>query len=231
MLDRVKNLVFVLGLLVLPVYSRHSILDRFKNPVFALALSKRYRSKTYVIAVYVAYVVYAAYSLFTLTLNWDVVIAAYPYHGHRTLLEELFWASTLLVVVSVIFLVVPVLAASSVVGERRRGTLMLVQLSLLRPFDIVWGKVVASVAPVLFPAVVCVVTLLSFFLRADMVGIERVQWFFGSVIAGVALVVLSVAVSVVCVLFSTFAKSSAAAIVMSYGLLFSMIFMMMLAWD
>ncbi|MDE0268529.1 MAG: hypothetical protein OXI96_05780, partial [Acidimicrobiaceae bacterium] len=56
------------------------------------------------------------------------------------------------------FFVVPALAATSVVGERRRGTLMLVQLSLLRRFDIVWGAVVASIAPVLFPAWVCVIS-------------------------------------------------------------------------
>ena len=63
MLDRVKNLVFALGLLILPVSSGYSMLDRVKNPVLALELSKRYNNKAYVIAVYVAYVVCVAYSL------------------------------------------------------------------------------------------------------------------------------------------------------------------------
>ena len=147
-------------------------------------------------------------------------------HGYWALVE-LFWAGALLAI-GMILLVVPVLAATSVVGERRRGTLMPVQLSLLRPFDIVWGKVVASIAPILFPVVVCVVTFLPFSLWVNM-DVERVYRLFVIVVVGVALVALSVVVSVVCVLCSTFAKSSAAAIVMSCGLFCSMIFIMPLA--
>ncbi|MDE0269055.1 MAG: hypothetical protein OXI96_08510, partial [Acidimicrobiaceae bacterium] len=208
------------------------MLDRIKNPVVALELSKRYKNRAYVIVVYAVYAVYAVYSVFVLVdaawKTWRYSLPFFYPDGRE--FGELLGATiglTVWPVVVVIFLVVPVLAAVSVVGERRRGTLMPVQLSLLRPFDIVWGKVVASVAPVLCPVVVCVVVLYSFSLFSLVLtltlnmGEVNVQRLFGSVTVGAGvgagLVVLSMAVSVVCVSCSTFAKSSAAAIAMPYG--------------
>ncbi|MDE0267881.1 MAG: hypothetical protein OXI96_02415 [Acidimicrobiaceae bacterium] len=216
--------------LVMPVpsVSWYSMLGRFKNPVLALALFKRYKSKAYIrstIVAYAAYLVYCSY--------WVNYLLGIDSFG--------VFRSLLLDTAGVIFLigspVVAALAATSVVSERRSGTLMSVRVSLLRPFDIVWGKVVASVAPVLFPVGVCMVTGLLFSLLSltgmvevyKLSTVEEAYWLLATVGTGVWLVVSSMAVSIVCVLVSTFAKSSAAAVVISYGMIFMAIILAVIA--
>jgi len=53
-------------------------------------------------------------------------------------------------------LFVPALAAGAIAGERERGTLDMLVLSRLHPFDLAWGKLAAAVA---YPVVLVVVSL------------------------------------------------------------------------
>jgi len=65
-------------------------------------------------------------------------------------------------------LFVPALAAGAIVGERERGTLDMLILTHLRPFDLAWGKLAAAVA---YPVVLVVVSLpilVSAFLYAGL---------------------------------------------------------------
>ncbi|MEJ7764259.1 MAG: ABC transporter permease subunit [Acidimicrobiales bacterium] len=65
-------------------------------------------------------------------------------------------------------LFVPALAAGAIAGERERGTLDMLVLSHLRPFDLAWGKLAAAVA---YPVVLVVVSLpivMSAFLYAGL---------------------------------------------------------------
>ena len=257
MLDRVKNpvldlvLLLLLVLPVLPVSSvRSMMLDRTRHPILALELSKRYKSKAYIVS---ARIIYAFSCLY---LCWSVLVFVWlvfvfvgiaffslgvqrvPYDLYLVWGGSLFivWGGTWLFFAAflglLVFFVVPVLAVASVVGERQRGTSMLVQLSLLQPFDIVWGKVVASIDLVLFPAGAWVFTTLfalmplslmplsEMLLSQDMrstinltiteIGIVVIS-VSSMVVGGLAVLIIVFAVPAASVLISTFAKSSAAA--------------------
>ncbi|MDE0267816.1 MAG: hypothetical protein OXI96_02090 [Acidimicrobiaceae bacterium] len=114
-----------------------------------------------------------------------------------------------------VYLAIPALAATSIVSEHRRQTLTLVQLSLLRPFDIVWAKVTAPITPILVPAGISMLTWSLFLLQHggfSVAGVGAVCMF--------TLVMCSVfIVSAVSVLISTLVKSSAPAITLSYAVL------------
>ncbi|MDE0267683.1 MAG: hypothetical protein OXI96_01415, partial [Acidimicrobiaceae bacterium] len=107
-------------------------------------------------------------------------------------------------------LMVPVLTAASVLGERQRGTLMLVQLSLLRPSDIVWGKAFASVVPVHFPIGAWAFTTSLVFLEVPLTmtgGTLRMLAYM--YFSGLTVWTIVLAVSIVSVLISTFVESNA----------------------
>ena len=230
MLDRVESPVLALGLLlVLPTSSvRSMMLDRVRNPVLALELSKHYKSKAYIVSERIIY------SFSCLFLCWFVLffvvilyhcsevhqvnygLTTYDFLTHTWGRQRSLFAVFLTLPV---FFMVPVLAVASVVGERQRGTLMFVQLSLLRPFDIVWGKVVASIALVLFPAGVLVFThvlivlllLACLFLDSPLPINAVVTGSSSTVLGGLVVLTIVFAVPAVSVLISTFTKSSAAA--------------------
>ncbi|MDE0268422.1 MAG: hypothetical protein OXI96_05220 [Acidimicrobiaceae bacterium] len=209
------------------------MLDHFKNPVLALELSRWYKNKAFVIGIGVMYAVMLnPILLFSFFLRFSPIVDALhlieeyldSVSGNGSYFSFVIPHSAkdisflrgshglIVLVLGLTVLVVPALAATSIVGERRRGTLMPVQLSLLRPFDIVWGKVVASVAPIVFPAGVYAVALVltSWNVRQLFLGVGGVLVLVGAVFF----------VSAVSVLISTFAMSSAVAVVLSYGMAF-----------
>lgn len=88
---------------------------------------------------------------------------------------------------------------------------MPIQLSLLRPFDIVFGKIASSVMLI----VLLVLATMPVLMVPYMIGGIR----FSSVVGGLASIVLTAfVVSAVSVLISTLTKSSVVAIILSYGI-------------
>jgi len=65
-------------------------------------------------------------------------------------------------------LFVPALAAGAIAGERERGTLDMLVLSRLRPFDLAWGKLAAAVAYPVMLVVVSLPVLVAVFLYAGL---------------------------------------------------------------
>ena len=207
-------------------------LDRAKNPVFARELSRYDIRKPFVaIITSVVYASYFAYCIFvafvfirhTPSFPYDVTIQGWMGSRDFVVTYDITlsdWHSfvfrALNPVFVMVYLAIPALAATSIVSERRRQTLMPVQLSLLRPFDIVWAKVVAPIVPILFPTGVYVVTL-------ALVPLWHERFLLPSASAislGLAYIVSSAFIaSAVSVLISTFAKSSATAVTLSYGML------------
>lgn len=201
--------------------------SRTQNPVLALELFRQYKNKLFVTSAIIIYLLYFALCLaFAITLDvddslvaegqlfvWPVRVGAYGGQA-GILLDELeepyaYAFYTMLPVLCMIVTVVPALAATSVRREHRQQTLMPVQLSLLRPFDIIWGKIVASVAPIAVPAGIYTVTLFLFALKTD-------KYWISSPIAGLVLMISTAfVVSAISVMFSTFIKNSAATIIAS----------------
>ena len=237
MLGRVKNLVLTLGLLLaLPVSSKyHSMIPgRVENPVLALELSKRHKGRTYIVSQRIIYAffllclfgsaVFLLYSelfhLFSDASIFRSVVVLSHSDSYRPKLDILFlklFGNVHNFAMVLMFLLLPAFAATSIVDERQRGTLMLVQSSLLRPFDIVWSKIVASVAPVLVPAGVSGFVWV-FYLRSLMrdIGVGTGLWLIIAIIVPALFVLIPFAVSAVLVLVSTFGKSATASITVSY---------------
>ncbi|MGB3734244.1 MAG: ABC transporter permease [Ilumatobacter sp.] len=124
--------------------------------------------------------------------------------------QSLFEWTLLLVLLLVLFLV-PGFTAGSVAGERERQTLLPMQVTLLRPIDIVLGKIGASV---MFTLLLVVATLPLLTVSYLIGGIRLVEIFQGlAIVLFTALVVA--ALSVAC---STFMKRVQTATVVSYAL-------------
>ncbi|MDE0269542.1 MAG: ABC transporter permease subunit [Acidimicrobiaceae bacterium] len=177
-------------------------LVRVDNPALVLELSRWCRSRLFVVSVMGVYVSCCFAS------GFFYFVGPYSSFHHTT---DYF---TMPIIVMV-FVVVPPFGATSIAGERRSRTLVPIQLSLLRPFDIVWGKVVASVVPILFPALVFAFTA---YLKDSGFPFFDVVLFFDVVFWLVMVVAVAFAVASVSVLISTFAKSSAAAVSLIYGI-------------
>ncbi len=78
---------------------------------------------------------------------------------------RMVWA-TLVLLLPVCFVAMPVLTADMVAGEREDGTLEMLELTALRPRDLVLGKFLAAAASV----VVLALSTLPFLLIADLAG-------------------------------------------------------------
>lgn len=124
--------------------------------------------------------------------------------------QSLFEWTILLVLLLVLFLV-PGFTAGSVAGERERQTLLPMQVTLLRPIDIVLGKIGASV---MFTILLVVATLPLLTVSYLIGGIRLTEVFAGlTMVLFTALVVA--ALSVAC---STFMKRGQTSTVLAYAL-------------
>jgi ABC-type transport system involved in multi-copper enzyme maturation permease subunit len=96
------------------------------------------------------------------TVAWDThtVVVAEPALGRR-----LTWA-TLVLLLPVCFVAMPVLTADMVAGEREDGTLEMLELTALRPRELVLGKFLAAAAA----TGVLALSTLPFLLIADLAG-------------------------------------------------------------
>lgn len=122
---------------------------RAVNPVLQRELLERWRGRraTTALTVYLVVLAGALYGLYLIGLtltrdgfaSGDVTLAG-PALG-RFLLESLVFLTLVLVL-----FVVPAYAAAQLAGERERRTLPLLQATLLRPWEIVAGKLAAATA-------------------------------------------------------------------------------------
>jgi len=87
------------------------------------------------------------------------------YVAERALGSRLTWA-TLVLLLPVCFVAMPVLTADMVAGEREDGTLEMLELTALRPRELVLGKFLAAAAA----AAVLALSTLPFLLIADLAG-------------------------------------------------------------
>ncbi|MDE0269324.1 MAG: ABC transporter permease subunit [Acidimicrobiaceae bacterium] len=190
----------------------------YRNPILARELYKRSRARS------TAVILTSYLFFFGLVFCWSYYVVydnseryapnqyGYGYgftQSDYARLGQQSFETALILILCVVGLLVPAIAANSIVGERRSQTLMPIQLSLLRPFDIVFGKIASSVMLI----VLLVLATMPVLMVPYMIGGIR----FSGVVGGLAVIVLTAFfVSAVSVLMSTLMKSSVAAIILSY---------------
>jgi ABC-type transport system involved in multi-copper enzyme maturation permease subunit len=189
------------------------VMRRPMNPVLARELKERMRNRRtpVTICIYlgvlagILYLVYQARQGSSVNSFGDTGVSQIATTG-RTIFEWLVFFMLLLV----LFLV-PGFTSGAIAGERERQTLVPLQITLLRPRSILFGKIAASLA-FLALLVVATIPLLSVTYLIGGVTIAEVVKATALVLAtGVVLACLTAAVS-------TFVKRVQAATVMAYGL-------------
>ncbi|HUH07731.1 MAG TPA: ABC transporter permease, partial [Egibacteraceae bacterium] len=195
---------------------------RAVNPVLRRELVERWRSRraTVTLTAYltvVGAITYLLYRIGQALLNemfrWGGgpdAVSAGPILG-RFLVESLLFFVMLLVL-----FIMPGYAAAQLTGEKERRTLPLLQVTLLRPRQIVLGKLGASLAWMsLLVVVVLPIGAAAFFLG----GVALSDLVRGIVyILGIAVSVAGVALAV-----SSLTKRTAASIVLTYGIVLALV--------
>jgi ABC-type transport system involved in multi-copper enzyme maturation permease subunit len=182
------------------------------NPVLARELKERMRG----LRAFVALGVFLA--LLTLTV-WIVYKAndlqnvsngfSFDLERQTRLGRELFeWLISIMLIL--LFFLVPGLTAGTISGERERQTLTTLQLTLLKPRSIIWGKVQAAVV---YLSLMIVAALPLFAVAYQLGGVSLTDAFKG--IGAVLIVGLMLATMVASV--SAFAKRVQTATLLGYG--------------
>lgn len=181
------------------------------NPILDKELSRRARAPSTLVAL-IAFLVIVG---FVFCIAYLVLSVDRPYYrttvtDHARIGSTLFEWTILLVLVAVLFFV-PAISASSIVGERRRQTLIPIQLSLLKPLDIVLGKVGASSAFMMFLILATMPMLMVCYVIGG-VG-------FFDVVGGLAVIMFTIlSISTISVAVSALFKSYPMVIICSYGI-------------
>ena len=134
---------------------RRGILDLRLNPVLAKEIRERVRSPraTAMIVVFLALMSLLLYSSFALGMRSYQGSSYGFFTGPR--LGRAMFETLMIVLLCIVGFIAPAIAASSIVGEKERRTLHLLQVTLLKPRSIVLGKLGSSLA---FIALMVVVT-------------------------------------------------------------------------
>jgi ABC-type transport system involved in multi-copper enzyme maturation permease subunit len=179
------------------------------NPVLARELKERMRRKRsgFVLTVYL---VLLSGALWLLYLGASVAGTDGPGVLRLASLGRAAFQTLLFVMLLLVCFIVPGLAAGGVAGERERQTLVPLQVTLLRPRSILFGKLAASLAFVVFLVIAALPLIGMSFLLG---GVEP-----GEVVRGVAMV-LAVAATVASLALtcSTLMRRVQGATVVSYA--------------
>lgn len=115
-------------------------------------------------------------------------------------------------VLLLVLFIAPGYAAAQIAGERERRTLSLLQVTLVRPWSIAFGKLAASVAWLLL----LIVAALPFGAATFFLGGVDV----GDLLRGaLAIIVLAVSIAAISLGISSFARRTTAAVITTYGLI------------
>lgn len=188
------------------------------NPILLKDLTRRIRS----VGSRVLLLIYlTSISLFSLVLytvvgrnTVDLIDRGETVLSDPTLLAtqgRIFFYSVLAALFGVLFFLIPGFTASSIVGERERGTLKAMQVTLLTPRDIVIGKISALTS---FAALL-VISTMPLLAIVSLIGVGSVT--LPDMIIGLAMVMLStVLITSTSVLCSTVFKRIQTAVVCAY---------------
>jgi ABC-2 type transport system permease protein len=185
-------------------------LARPLNPVLARELKERMRRRRsgFVLTVYLLLL---SGALWLLYLGASVAGADGPGALRLASLGRAAFQTLLFVMLFLVCFIVPGLAAGGIAGERERQTLVPLQVTLLRPRSILFGKLAASLAFVAFLVVSALPLIGVSFLLG---GVEP-----GEVVRGLAMVlVVAATVASLALTCSTLMRRVQGATVVSYAL-------------
>ncbi|ALE04698.1 hypothetical protein AL755_01575 (plasmid) [Arthrobacter sp. ERGS1:01] len=155
--------------------------------VTSLEMRQRLRSRGWYIMLGVWFVIIGAVTALT-WFSWDNARSANGDFGNSSVPGSLIFEIVLAFVLFFALLVAPAFSANAVNGDRAGGTLAILQVTLLRPGQILWGKFLASwLAGLAF--LVASVPFLVFAILLGGLGAGHIL---------VALLMLAVEVGVVC---------------------------------
>lgn len=115
--------------------------------------------------------------------------------------------------VGIVTLIVPILTASSISGEKERQTFDIMMTTCMTPFSIVLGKVISAVVRILFYVVAGLPVMALSFVVGGLAWSNLLYF----VLAIILQSVLSGSIGILC---SAFCRKSIAAVILSYGFYF-----------
>jgi ABC-type transport system involved in multi-copper enzyme maturation permease subunit len=178
------------------------------NPVVGRELKERVRGlKAFVIlSVFVLILVLTTFLVYEGTArNVDAFNLA-----ERTLVGRRIFETVTLVMVALVLFFVPGLTAGAVAGERERQTLLPLQVTLMRPYQILAGKVTAALAYLVLLIVAAIPVMAVAYALGGLRVIDIVR-------AVVAVVALAVVIAAMVISISTFVKRAQTATLLSYA--------------
>jgi ABC-2 type transport system permease protein len=179
------------------------------NPVLGREVRERMRTPRAFVALtifllFLVLTVYIVYQGNTATGSFQVDLA------RQTRLGRDLYEWVLFIMLALILFFVPGLSAGAVAGERERQTLLPLQVTLLRPRNVLIGKILAAIAFLTLLIVASIPVMVVAYLLG---GIQLVDG-----IKGIAvLLVVSILVSTMVVSISAFAKRVQSATLLSYS--------------
>lgn len=188
------------------------VIGRAMNPVLARELTERFRGPRAMILLSIYLLVIGGIGIVIYRAESSIGngFGGSPVTELAGIGQSLFESTLLLTMVLVLFLV-PGFTAGSITGERERQTLLPLQVTLMRPISIVFGKVAAAVA---FTVLLVVATLPLLTLSYMIGGIRLIEVF-----QGLGIVLLTAfAVAVLSVACSAWMRRVQTSTVVAYGL-------------
>jgi ABC-type transport system involved in multi-copper enzyme maturation permease subunit len=178
------------------------------NPVVGRELKERVRGlKAFVIlSVFVLILVLTTFLVYEGTArNVDAFNLA-----ERTLVGRRIFETVTLVMVALVLFFVPGLTAGAVAGERERQTLLPLQVTLMRPYQILAGKVAAALAYLVLLIVAAIPVMAVAYALGGLRIIDILR-------AIVAIVVLAIVLAAMVIAISTYVKRAQTATLLSYA--------------
>lgn len=183
-----------------------TIRQRPSNPIVMRELLTRERSWTTPITITLYLCLLGAFAL----VMFSRAVSGAPQRlpGAEDMASAAFLTVAFQLVLALLF--IPPLAAGGIAGERERGTLDMLVLGRLRPFDLAWGKLLAAVAYPLLLVIASLPILLAAFLYA---GLDLGQL----AITQAVTVTTAVTLGAVATLLSSLSRTTVVATVTSYA--------------
>lgn len=140
---------------------------------------------------------------------------SYFYYSTNNIYGYLVYLFPIVAVVQVciVALIVPIITASSIAGEKERQTFDIMMTTCMSPFSIVMGKVISAVIRILFYVVASTPIMALSFVVGGLSWLTLLYYV-------LAIILLSVFAGSVGILCSAFCRKTLAAVIMSFAICF-----------
>jgi ABC-type transport system involved in multi-copper enzyme maturation permease subunit len=177
---------------------------RWNNPVLMREMLARVKGKRS----FIVHLLFLTFFLFVfLPVYYFVLKSEVPWRENNGA-----FAGLLFVLLGFVAIVSPAFSSGSITGEREQKTLSFLLVSPLKPFTVIFGKVLSSF---LFSALLLATTLPFFFLAFTIGGINGERFFLSFVL----ILTSSLFFSALALFFSSVSRRTASAIAITYGII------------